>query len=200
MLTIAAAMVMITRDRAFFRVSETLHFDAIIFLAVISWLIAGMLYRGPSGLIAPALISTVALGCLVVGPIWISANAASSMTARVAKLKTLHQATMLYAEDHSEMLPPANYWMDSISNRVTEEDFTLGKHLFPPLTGYHVAMNLDLSSKALTNIESHDDVILFFVSYKQERNASDPLSSIVENRQASNVAGSVRFFSEPASP
>jgi hypothetical protein len=107
---------------------------------------------------------------------------------------------MLYAEDHSDVLPPANYWMDSISNRVTDEDFMLGKHLFPPLAGHHVAMNSDLSSKAMTNIESHEDTILFFVSYKQERNASDPISSIVENRQATNVAGTVKFFSEPSFP
>jgi hypothetical protein len=100
MLSTCAGMIMTTRDRAFFRVSETLHFDAIIFLVLISWIVAGMSYRGPRKIIAPALISTVGLGCLIIGPIWISANAASTMTARVVKLKTLHQATMLYAGDH----------------------------------------------------------------------------------------------------
>lgn len=116
------------------------------------------------------------------------------------RLKSLARATELYAEDHSEKLPLANVWMDSISDRVKEADFNLGTTLVPPISGYHVAMNSDLSGKSLAELDSKNKYCLFFISYKSERNANDALHSITEDRQGISVSGVVRPFDEAVYP
>ncbi len=119
--------------------------------------------------------------------------------AQYKKLKSLSGATVLYASDHSESLPPANVWMDSISNRVTEEDVSLGKNLMPAQDGYHVAMNSNLSQKSLEKLESPDDSILYFLSIKSKRNANDALHSITELRRGVNLSGNIKRVPEPTS-
>lgn len=115
---------------------------------------------------------------------------------QVQRFKTLAQAAQIYAGDHSDNLPLANVWMDSLSDRVKEADFNLGTTFLPPLPGYHVAMNSDLSGKSLAELESKNKYCLFFISYKSERNANDALDSITEDQQGVTVSGFVRPFSE----
>lgn len=181
-LSICTAMIMLTRERAHFQVDQGAHFGAVVFLILISWLVAGISRRNPRRFVSPVLSTFVGFGCLFVGKIWVSSNVATTVMAEQQKLKTLSQATILYAEDHSETLPPAKVWMDAISTRVTEEDFTLGKHLIPPSDGYRVAMNSNLSSKSLSKIDSLDNSFVYFLSYKSERNANDAFDSITEIR------------------
>ena len=190
-LSICAGMVMITRDYASLRVGVEVHTAAIFFLAILPWLVFGASRRFPRSLEGPFLTTLIGFGCLILGRVFLSANAAKNSTAQFRKLKTLSQATLVYASDHSESLPPANVWMDSISNRVTEEDFILGKNLLPAQDGYHVAMNSDFSSKSINKIEEPDDRILYFTSYKADRNANDALHSRMERTVCAKVSGSV---------
>ncbi len=198
MLSTCAGMIMTTRDYASLRVGADVHAASILFLAILPWLVFGASRRFPRSLEGPFLTTLIGFGCLILGKVFLSSNAANNSTAQLRKLKTLSQATLVYASDHSETLPPANVWMDSISNLVTEEDFTLGKNLMPAQDGYHVAMNSNLSQKSIDKIESPDDSILYFLSHKSKRNANDALHSI-DKRLCASVSGRVKFFSEPTS-
>jgi hypothetical protein len=189
-LSICTAMIMLSQQHASLRVHQGAHFGAVVFLILISWLVAGISQRNPRRFVAPLLTTFVGLGCLLVGKIWLSSNVATTTMAEQQKLKTLSQATMLYAGDHSETLPPAKVWMDAISTRVTEEDFMLGKHQIPPRDGYRVAMNSNLSSKSLSKIDSLDNSFVYFLSYKSERNANDAFDSITEIRQGVTLSES----------
>jgi|GEM_PF-3142105 len=196
MLSTCAGMIMITRDYASLRVGVEVHAASILFLAILPWLVVGASWRVTKGLHGPFLATLIAFGCLILGRVFLSANAAKNAGAQYKKLKSLSEATVLYASDHSDTLPPANVWMDSISNRVTEEDLSLGKNLMPAQDGYHVAMNSDLSQKSLEKLESPDDSILYFLSFKSERNANDAFHSITEMRRGVNLLGSVRRVPE----
>ncbi len=196
MLSTCAGMIMITRDYASLRVGVEVHAASILFLAILPWLVVGASWRVTKGLHGPFLATLIGFGCLIVGRVFLSANAAKNAGAQYKKLKSLSEASVLYAGDHSEALPPANVWMDSISNRVTEEDLSLGKNLMPAQDGYHVAMNSDLSQKSLEKLESPDDSILYFLSFKSERNANDAFHSITEMRRGVNLLGSVRRVPE----
>jgi len=198
-LSICAGMIMVTQDYASLRVGVEVYTAAIFFLAILPWLVFGASRRFSKGLHGPFLATLIGFGCLILGKVFLSSNAANNSTVQLRKLKTLSQATLVYASDHSETLPPANVWMDSISNRVTEEDFTLGKNLMPAQDGYHVAMNSNLSQKSIDKIESRDDSILYFLSHKSNRNANDALHSILDKRLCASVSGRVKFFSEPTS-
>lgn len=187
---------MITRDYASLRVGVEVHAASILFLAILPWLVVGASWRVTKGLHGPFLATLIGFGCLILGRVFLSANAAKNAGAQYKKLKSLSEATVLYASDHSDTLPPANVWMDSISNRVTEEDLSLGKNLMPAQDGYHVAMNSDLSQKSLEKLESPDDSILYFLSFKSERNANDAFHSITEMRRGVNLLGSVRRVTE----
>jgi len=199
MLSICAGMVMITRDYAFLRVGVEVHSASIFFLAILPWLVFGASRRFPRSLEGPFLTTLIAFGCLICGKVFLSANAAATRVVQMKKLRTLAQATIMYASDHSEKLPPANVWMDSIANRVTEEDLSFGKNMIPAQDGYHVAMNSNLSQKSVENLESPDDSILYFLSFKSKRNANDPLHSVTDFRRGVNVLGDVKFISEPSS-
>lgn len=196
MLSTCAGMIMITRDYASRIIGVEVHSAAIFFLAILPWLVFGASRRVTKGLHGPFLATLIAFGCLILGRVFLSANAANNSGAQYKKLKSLSEATVLYASDHSEALPLVNVWMDSISNRVTEEDLSLGKNLMPAQDGYHVAMNSDLSEKSLDKIESPDDSILYFLSFKSERNANDAFHSITEMRRGVNLLGSVRRVPE----
>jgi len=198
-LSICAGMIMITRDYASLRVGVEVHSAAICFLAFLPWLVFGASRRVTKGLHGPFLATLIAFGCLILGRVFLSANAAKNTGAQYKKLKSLSEATVLYASDHSETLPLANVWMDSISNRVTEEDLSLGKNLMPAQDGYHVAMNSDLGEKSLDKIESPDDSILYFLSFKSKRNANDAFHSITELRRGVNLSGNIKRVPEPTS-
>jgi hypothetical protein len=71
--------------------------------------------------------------------------------------------------------------------------------MMPAQDGYHVAMNSNLSQKSVENLESPDDSILYFLSFKSKRNANDALHSVTEFRRGVNVLGDVKFISEPSS-
>lgn len=190
---------MITREYVLFRVESEVHWVAVIFLAVLPWQVLAMFRRRSMLLEGPLLTLIVGIGCLLFANYWIPVKHATNRSEQLSQLKTLSRATLEYASDHSEALPIANVWMDSISNRVTEADFLLGKYLEPPQQGYHVAMNSDLSKKELSNVESPDQSILYFVSHKSKRNSNDALHSIIEDRRAVSVSGIVKFFPEPTS-
>jgi len=198
-LSIGAGMIMVTRDYASLRVGVEVHSASIFFLAILPWLVFGASRRFSKGLHGPFLATLIGFGCLILGRVFLSANAAKNGMAQYKKLKSLSEATVLYASDHSESLPPANVWMDSIANRVTEEDFILGKNLMPAQDGYHVAMNSNLSQRSLDKIESPDDSILYFLSFKSKRNANDAFHSITETRRGVNVTGYVTRVPEPTS-
>lgn len=198
-LSICAGMVMITRDYGSLRVGADVHAASILFLAILPWLVFGASRRFSKGLQGPFLTTLIGFGCLICGKIFLSLNAANNSTVQFKKLKTLSHATAMYASDHSETLPPANVWMDSIANCVTEEDFSLGKNLMPAQDGYHVAMNSNLSQKSLEKLESPDDSILYFLSIKSKRNANDALHSITELRRGVNISGNIKRVPEPTS-
>ncbi|CAN1507121.1 hypothetical protein MCEMSE15_00672 [Fimbriimonadaceae bacterium] len=198
-LSICAGMIMVTQDYASLRIGVEVHTAAIFFLAILPWLVFGASRRFPRSLEGPFLATLIGFGCLILGKVFLSSNAANNSTAQLRKLKTLSQATLVYASDHSETLPPANVWMDSISNRVTEEDFTLGKNLMPAQDGYHVAMNSNLSQKSLAKLESPDDSILYFLSIKSKRNANDAFHSTTEMRRGVNLSGNIQRVPEPTS-
>ncbi|CAN1507156.1 hypothetical protein MCEMSE15_00673 [Fimbriimonadaceae bacterium] len=190
-LIICIGMVMITRDYASLRVEPEVHAAAVTFLAALPWLVLLMFRRRRNLLEGPLLTTIVWIGCLVLGKVWLSVNASATQSDQRSKLKTLSRATLEYASDHSETLPIANVWMDAISDRVTERDFTLGKNIFPQRDGYHVAMNSDFSSKATSKINRPEDRILYFISHKADRNANDALHSRIENTVCAKVSGSV---------
>jgi hypothetical protein len=198
-LIICIGMVMITRDYASLRVEPEVHSAAVTFLAVLPWLVCLMFRRRRNLIEGPLLATVVWIGCLVLGRLWLSVNAAATESDQRSKLKTLSRAALEYASDHSETLPIANVWMDAISDRVTERDFTLGKNIFPQRDGYHVAMNSDFGSKVVTKIERPDDRILYFISHKADRNANDALHSRIENTVCANVSGSVTMLGKPSS-
>jgi hypothetical protein len=199
MLSICAGMVMITRDYASLRVGADVHAASLFFLGILPWLVFGASRRFSKGLHGPFLTTFIGIGFLVLGKIFLSANTAANRVVQIKKLRTLSQATIMYASDHSEKLPPANVWMDSIANRVTEEDLSLGKNMIPAQDGYHVAMNTNLSQKSLEKLESPDDSILYFLSFKSKRNANDPLHSVTDFRRGVNVLGDIEYIPEPSS-
>jgi hypothetical protein len=193
-LIICIGMVMITRDYASLRVEPEVHAAAVTFLAALPWFVILMFRRRRNLIEGPLLTTVVWIGCLVLGNVWLSVNAAATQSDQRSKLKTLSRATLEYASDHSETLPIATVWMDAISDRVTERDFTLGKNIFPQRDGYHVAMNSDFGSEVVTKIEHPDERILFFLSHKAERNANDALHSRIENTVCAKVSGSVTML------
>jgi len=197
MLSMCAGMILLTREYALFRISILQYLAANFFLIVISWLIAGPLRRNSMGVQAAMFLMCFGSICSSVSRVWRSTDVESTGKMQIQKLKSLALATELYAGDHSEKLPLANVWMDSISNRVKEADFNLGTTFLPPKPGYHVAMNSDLSGKSLAELESKNKYCMFFVSYKSERNANDALDSITEEQQGVTISGFVRPFSEP---
>ena len=194
LLSIWAAMVVITLDLVSFRVSVEAHSGTVLFLILIPWFAAGMSRRRKTQYEGATLTTLIGLGCLVGGPVTVQARASAITTSQFDKVRAISRATFEYASDHAENLPPANIWMDSISNRVSEEDFTLGKNLVPPQQGYHVAMNSDFGSKSISKIDRPEDRILFFISHKADRNAKDALHSRIENTVCAKVSGSVTML------
>ena len=200
MLGVLAAMILITREYISFGVSENIFAASILFLIVSMSLVATSL-RGVAKSVEFAIFACCfGSGCLTVGRLMMSTNVKKIGNIQIQRLKTLAQATELYAGDNSEKLPLASVWMDSLSNRVTEADFNLGTTFLPPKPGYHVAMNSDLNGKSLAELDSKNKYCLFFISYKTERNANDALHSIREDRQGISVSGVVRPFDEAVSP
>ncbi len=187
-------MVVITLDLVSFRVSVEAHSGTVLFLILIPWFAAGMSRRRKTQYEGATLTTLIGLGCLVGGPVTVQARASAITTSQFDKVRAISRATFEYASDHAENLPPANIWMDSISNRVSEEDFTLGKNLVPPQQGYHVAMNSDFGSKSISKIDRPEDRILFFISHKADRNAKDALHSRIENTVCAKVSGSVTML------
>jgi hypothetical protein len=194
LLSIWAAMIVITLDLVSFRVSVEAHSGTILFLILIPWFAVGMSRRRKIQDEGATLTTLIGLGCLVGGPVFLQAKASTIKSSQFDKLRAISRATFEYASDHSDTLPIANVWMDSISDRVSEEDFTLGKNIVPPQQGYHVAMNSDFSSTAINKIERPDERILYFISHKADRNANDALHSRIENTVCAKVSGSVTML------
>lgn len=199
-LTMCAGMMLLTGEYISFRIGATPYLYALSFLTAISGLIAGTLPRKSMPVSVALLLMNFGSICNSIGRVWRSMDLKSAGKIQTQRLKSLARATELYAEDHSEKLPLANVWMDSISDRVKEADFNLGTTLVPPISGYHVAMNSDLSGKSLAELDSKNKYCLFFISYKSERNANDALHSITEDRQGISVSGVVRPFDEAVYP
>lgn len=194
LLSIWAAMILITRDFVSFRVSVEAHSGTVLFLILIPWFAVGMSRRRKTQCEGATLTTLIGLGCLIGGPVIAQARASAIEEVQFEKLRAISRATFEYASDHSETLPPANGWMDSIANRVSEEDFTLGKNLVPPQQDYHVAMNSDFGSKTISKIDQPEDRILYFISHKADRNANDALHSRIENTVCAKVSGSVTML------
>ncbi len=193
-LSIWGGMIMVNRDYVSFQVGEEAHSGAILFLALISWFPIGMTRRRKAHFEGAALTTLFGLGCLLLGKVTLASKSASINSSQFDKFRAISRATFEYANDHSDTLPIANVWMDSISNRVTEEDLTLGKNIVPPQDGYHVAMNSDFGSKTISKIDQPEDRILFFISHKADRNANDALHSRIENTVCAKVSGSVTML------
>lgn len=189
-------MILLTREYALFKLGAGPCVAAIYFLVAVSWLVAGTLHRKSNAVQVAIFMMNFGFVCFSLGRDWRSTEAEKMGKIQTQRLKSLARATELYAEDHSEKLPLANVWMDSLSNRVTEADFNLGTTLVPPLPGYHVAMNSDISGKSLAELDSKSRFCLFFISHKSERNANDALHSITEDRLGVSISGFVRPFSE----
>ena len=196
-LTMCAGMILLTREYVLFRLGILPYLAANFFLVAIAWLIAGTLPRKTKAVYVAIFLMQLGSICNSVSRVWRSMDSERTGKLQIQRLKTLAQATQLYAADHSEKLPLASIWMDSLSDRVKEADFNLGTTFLPPLPGYHVAMNSDLSGKSLAELESKNKYCLFFISYKSERNANDALNSITEEQQGVTISGFVRPFSEP---
>ncbi len=194
LLSIWAAVILITLDLVSFRVSVEAHSGTILFLILIPWFAVGMSRRRKTQCEGATLTTLIGLGCLIGGPVFSQARASAIKEVQFEKLRAISRATFEYASDHSETLPIANVWMDSISDRVSEADFTLGKNIVPPQDGYHFAMNSDFSSKAISKIERPDDRILYFISHKADRNANDALHSRIEKTVCAKVSGSVTIL------
>ncbi len=192
-----AGLILLTSEYVSFRLEATPYLYAIFFLTVISYLIAGTLPRKSMPVYVALFLMNFGSICNSIGRVWRSMDVKSAGKMQLKRLKTLAQATQLYAADHSEKLPLASIWMDSLSDRVKEADFNLGTTFLPPKPGYHVAMNSDLSGKSLAELESKNKYCLFFISYKSKRNANDALDSIIEDQQGVTISGFVRPFSEP---
>ncbi len=199
-LTLVAGIILLTREYALFKLGAGPCVAAIYFLVALSWLAAGTLHRKTNAVQVAIFMMNFGFVCFALGRDWRSTEADKMGKIQTQRLKSLARATELYAEDHSEKLPLANVWMDSISDRVKEADFNLGTTLVPPIPGYHVAMNSDLSGKSLAGLESKNRFCLFFISHKSERNANDALHSITEDRLGVSISGFVRPFSEAVSP
>lgn len=187
-------MIVITLNLVSFRVSVEAHSGTVLFLILIPWFAVGMSRRRKTQYEGATLTTLIGLGCLVGGPVFLQAKESAIKSSQFDKFRAISRATFEYASDHSETLPPANAWMDSISNRVSKEDFTLGKNIVPPQPGYHVAMNSDFGSKSINKIERPDDRILYFISHKADRNANDALHSRIENTACAKVSGSVTML------
>jgi len=194
LLSIWAAMIVITLDLVSFRVSVEAHSGTVLFLILIPWFAAGMSRRRKTQNEGATLTTLIGLGCLVGGPVFSQAKSSAITEVQFEKLRAISRATFEYSSDHSETLPPANVWMDSISDRVSEADFTLGKNIVPPQDGYHVAMNSDFGSNVISKIDRPDDCILYFISHKADRNANDALHSRIENTVCAKVSGSVTML------
>jgi hypothetical protein len=192
-------MILLTREYAFFKLGAGPCLAAIYFLVALSWLAAGTLHRKTNAVQVAIFMMNFGFVCFALGRDWRSTEAENMGKIQTKRLKSLSRATELYAEDHSEKLQLANVWMDSLSDRVKEADFNLGTTLVPPMPGYHVAMNSDLSGKSLAELESKSRFCLFFISHKSERNANDALHSITEDRLGVSISGFVRPFSEAVS-
>lgn len=199
-LTMCAGMMFLTGEYISFRIGATPYLYALFFLTAISGLIAGTLPRKSMPVSVALLLMNFGSICNSISRVWRSMDLKSAGKIQTQRFKSLARATELYAEDHSEKLPLANVWMDSISDWVKEADFNLGTTLVPPIPGYHVAMNSDLSGKSLAGLESKNRFCLFFISHKSERNANDALHSIIEGRLGVSISGFVRPFSEAVSP
>ncbi len=191
-----AGLILLNREYVLFRLGILPYLAANFFLVAIALLIAGTLPRKTKAVYVAIFVMQFGSICNSVSRVWRSMDSERTGKLQIQRLKTLAQATQLYAADHSEKLPLASVWMDSLSDRVKEADFNLGTTFLPPKPGYHVAMNSDLSSKSLAEIESKNKYCLFFISYKSERNANDALDSITEEQQGVTISGFVRPFSE----
>ncbi len=165
-------------------------------LAFLIPVVAGGLAAG--GLLAQGRRATTVTGVLVLavgtawsgyqfGPVWTLVGEFGAQPQAVTNdpggcpenLKKLYTAARLYADSWDDMLPPADVWMDRLSEYVGDEnamacpavgDAKAGKH------GY--AMNRALGSKAIGEASNPQETPLYYDSSTLERNANDDVSSL----------------------
>ncbi len=92
-------------------------------------------------------------------------------------LRVLADAALKYAKDHEDTLPPAKTWSDDLKAYVNDDTVFQCVNEAGLPGGY--AMNSKVAGKALAGIENPDKTVLFFETTSADRNAADPLDSLV---------------------
>jgi prepilin-type processing-associated H-X9-DG protein len=94
-------------------------------------------------------------------------------------LKKLYTAARLYADSWDDMLPPADVWMDRISEYVGDASALRCPSVAKGTEKqYGYAMNSALSGKVISGLGKQATTPLFYDSSSLGRNASDPVSSL----------------------
>jgi prepilin-type processing-associated H-X9-DG protein len=130
-------------------------------------------------------LALIAFFAAILFPVFAQARLKARQVACLSHVAEMARAAQLYAEDHNEVYPASNAWMDSLtpyigkSQKVSTISTTTVFHC-PSVAaeGYGYAYNSLMSQKALADISKPNEIIMLYDSSDLARNASDPVTSL----------------------
>jgi prepilin-type processing-associated H-X9-DG protein len=132
---------------------------------------------------------------------WLNRPGMSPQEAQEACLSNLKQlglGVLMYAQDHNEVLPPAETWCDDMFPYLKNAQVYCC-----PLNPYGYTYNVTLSRKPLAQIERPAETILFFeLGHREQNAAADPTKVQAAHRHGNgdNFAyadGHVKWLAKP---
>lgn len=127
-----------------------------------------------ASVVAFVLTASVLVGVLVAAAV--RAREKARMSSCLSNLKSIGLLQHMYAEDHGDMLPPADAWCDDTLPYAS----TQLEHACPsaPQSPWGYAMNSALSGASEAEIPSPGETILAYDSTTGTKNANDLLTSL----------------------
>ena len=112
----------------------------------------------------------------------------------LSNVKQMGVASLMYAQDHDNKLPPSAQWMNKIRPYAWEGLYHCptaapGSNLIDPSRPYGYAMDSRTSGKSLTKMKTPENVVVLYDSTNTARNATDAGTSRANrHRKGANVS------------
>lgn len=170
------------------------------------WAIAGIILGGGCLL----LVVGGSILAAILFPVFAQAREKARRSACLSNLSRIGLASLMYAQDYDDKLPPSTQWMDRLKRYTRTENLYHCPSVAPggdrsdPSRPYGYAMDSRVSGKSTMKMKTPANVVLVYDSTNTARNATDAGASRaarhVGGASVGYVDGHVKYVKTGANP